>query len=67
LINHPILQGYVMNRLMMLVGSVVFGYAGSFIASLFGASDWSSASLIMGLIGGTVGIFVGWYAAENWL
>lgn len=56
-----------MNRLMMLVGSVVFGYAGSFIASSFGASDCSSASLIMGLIGGTVGIFVGWYAAENWM
>ena len=56
-----------MNRLMMLIGSVVFGYAGSFIASLFGASDWSSASLIMGLIGGTVGIFVGWYVAENWM
>ncbi|WP_230659739.1 hypothetical protein [Psychrobacter sp. I-STPA10] len=55
-----------MNRFMMAVGSVVFGYLGSFIAGLFGASDWSPTSLVMGLIGGTVGIFVGWYVAENW-
>lgn len=55
-----------MNRFMMAVCSIAFGYAGSFIAGLFGASDWSPTSLVMGLIGSTIGIFVGWYVAENW-
>lgn len=56
-----------MNRLMMIVGSIAFGYAGSFIAGLFGASDLSPSSLMMSLIGGTVGLFAGWYAAEYWI
>ena len=51
---------------MMTVGSFVFGYVGSFIAGLFGASDWSQSSLVMGVIGSIVGLFVGWYAAEHW-
>ena len=55
-----------MNRLMMAVGSIGFGYAGSLLAGVFGASDWSPTSLVMGLVGSIIGLFAGWYVAQNW-
>lgn len=53
-----------MKRILMGLGSLLFGYLGSGLAGVMGYSDWSPVSLMLGMIGGAVGILVGFWLAR---
>lgn len=53
-----------MKRLMIGLGSLLFGYLGSGLAGMMGYSDWSPVSLMLGVIGGAVGILIGFWVAR---
>lgn len=53
-----------MKRLLMGLGSLLFADIGSWLAGVFGFNDWSPVSLMLGVIGGSVGILVGYWLAR---
>lgn len=53
-----------MKRLLMGLGSLLFADIGSWLTGVFGFSDWSPVSLMLGVIGGSVGILVGHWLAR---
>jgi uncharacterized membrane protein len=50
----------------IMLGMIVGSFAGSYIPLIWGGSAFSLSSLFFGAIGGLVGIWAG-YQAANWL
>ena len=56
-----------MNKTIILTAATIFGIAGSYIPFLFGDTDlFSGWSILMGMVGGLFGIWVGVWASKRW-
>jgi hypothetical protein len=56
-----------MNKTIIVTGATVFGFIGSYIPFLFGATDiFSGWSILGSVVGGIVGIWIGAMAIKRW-
>ena len=55
-----------MQKKFIMLGMVVGSVAGSYIPSIWGDSAFSVSSMLFGILGGCIGIWVGFKVAE-WL
>jgi hypothetical protein len=55
-----------MNKKILLLCATVFGLAGGYVPVLFGDSDFDAWSILGGLVGGLLGIWLGVVVSKRW-